>query len=81
MYEIYQNRKNSNNILFVTRLKFQQEDLHNEIQDSKSNFCPRITHKLNHIEKTSKAYCALLKRFLNNKKIHLIPPFFTEMSM
>ena len=45
MYEIYQNRKNSNNILFVTRLKFQQEDLHNEIQDSKSNFCPRITHK------------------------------------
>ena len=67
--------------LFVTRLKFQQEDLHNEIQDSKSNFCPRITHKLNHIEKTSKAYCALPKRFLNNKKIHLIPPFFTEMSM
>ena len=57
----------------MTRL---QEDLHNEIEVFKSNYYSQITYKLTHIQKNTKAYWPLLKRFLNNKKIPLIPPLF-----
>ena len=43
------------------------------------NNCRRYTinnRMINHIQKGSKAYPALLKRFLKNKKISLIPPLF-----
>ena len=56
-------------------MKLVQEDLHNEIEDSKSNYYSQITYKLPHIPKNTTASWALLKRFLNNKKIPLIPPF------
>ena len=61
---------------YLRRLKLLQEDPHNEIEVSKSNYYSRITHKLTHIQKNTKAYWALLKRFLSNKKIPLIPPLF-----
>ena len=37
-----------------------------------------MTNKLNNTQKSSKAYWSLLKYFLINKKIHLIPPLFHE---
>ena len=60
----------------LRRLELLQEDLHNEIEVSKSNYYSRITYKLTHIQKNTKAYWALLKRFLNNKKMLLIPALF-----
>ena len=59
-------------------MKVLQEDLHNEIEVSKSNYYSRITYKLTHIQQNTKAYWALLKSFLNNKKIPVIPPLFHE---
>ena len=61
---------------YLKRLKLLQEDLHNEIEVSESNYYSRITYKLTHIQKNTKTYWALLTRFLNNKKIPLIPPPF-----
>ena len=37
-----------------------------------------MTNKLTNAEKSSKAYWSILKSFLNNKKISLIPPLFYE---
>ena len=37
-----------------------------------------MTDKLTNTEKSSKAYWAILKSFLNNKKMPLIPPLFHE---
>ena len=61
---------------YLRRLKLLQEDPHNEIEVSKSNYYSRITYKLTHIQKNTKAYWTLLKRFLSNKKTPLIPPLF-----
>ena len=38
----------------------------------------RIANKLNNTQKNSKSYWSLLKVFLNNEKIPLIPPLFHE---
>ena len=64
----------------LKRLKLLQEDLHNEIEASELNYYFRIIYKLTHIQKNTKACWALLKRFLNNKKIPLIPLLSTVMS-
>ena len=37
-----------------------------------------MANKLNNLQRNSKAYWSLLKCFLNNKKILLIPPLFHE---
>ena len=37
-----------------------------------------MTNKLNNAQKSSKACWSILKSFLNNKKIPLIPPLFYE---
>ena len=36
----------------------------------------RLSQKLNTIQKSTKRYWTLLKFFLNNRKIPVIPPFF-----
>ena len=46
------------------------------IDDSKQKYFLRLTQKLNTIQKSTKAYWALLKFFLNNRKIPVIPPLF-----
>ena len=46
------------------------------IDDSKQKYFLRLTQKLNTIQKSTKAYWALLKFFLNNRKIPVIPPSF-----
>ena len=73
-YKSYLNSKSNNKIQYLRRLKLLQEDVHNEIEVSKSNYYSRITYKLTHIQKNTKVYWALLKRFLNNKKMPIIPP-------
>ena len=48
------------------------------IAASKQKYYCRMTNKLINTQKSSKAYWSLLKGFLNNKKIPLIPPLFHE---
>ena len=78
VYESYQNSKNNNRIL--GRLKFLQEDLHNEIV-SKLIYFFRITYKLIHIQEKSKVYWLLLESVLNNKKIPLITLLYHRISL
>ena len=65
----YRNSKKNNNMQFIRKLKFLQEDLNDEIEISKLNCHSWVTYKLNHIQENSKAYLALLK-------LPFIPPFF-----
>ena len=51
-----------------------QQRLRDLIHDSKQKYFLRLTQKLNTIQKSTKAYWALLKIFLNNPKIPVIPP-------
>ena len=46
------------------------------IDDSKQKYYLRLSKKLNTIQKSTKAYWALLKDFLNNRKIPVIPLLF-----
>ena len=62
-------RKSKNNI---------QEKLNSFIGVSKQNYYSRMSAKLTKFHKSSKAYWPLLKIFLNNKKIPLIPPIYHQ---
>ena len=62
----------------IYRLKFLQERLSTTIESSKERYYARIANRLNNTQKSSKTYWSLLKIFLNNKKIPLIPPLFHE---
>ena len=53
-----------------------QQRLRDLINESKQKYFLRFTQKLNTIQKSTKAYWALLKFFLNNRKIPVIPPLF-----
>ena len=55
-----------------------QDRLNDSIEASKQKYYCRMTNKLTNAEKSSKAYWSILKSFLNNKKIPLIPPLFYE---
>ena len=55
-----------------------QDRLNGSIEASKQKHYYRMTSKLTNAEKSSKAYWSILKSFLNNKKIPLIPPLFDE---
>ena len=46
------------------------------IDDSKQEYFLRLTQKLITIQKSTKAYWALLKIFLNDRKIPVISPLF-----
>ena len=70
-------RKNKNNIQLLQRLKL-QEKWNSFISVSKQNYYSRMSTKLTKFHKSSKAYWSLLKTFLNNKKIPLIPPLYHQ---
>ena len=70
-------RKNKNNIQLLQRLKL-QEKRNSFISVSKQNYYSRMSTKLTKFHKSSKAYWSLLKTFLNNKKIPLIPPLYHQ---
>ena len=73
--KIYKNfRKDRNNTQLLRKLEHLQNRLNNSIDSSKRNYYLRMANKLNSIQKSSKAYWSLLKSFLNNKKIPIIPP-------
>ena len=55
-----------------------QDRLNDSIEASKHKYYGRMNNKLNNTEKNSKAYWSMLKNFLNNKKIPLIPPLLYE---
>ena len=55
-----------------------QEPVKDSIESSKKKYYYRIANKLINNQKNSKSYWSLLKMFLNNKKIPLIPPLFHE---
>ena len=57
-------------------MKVLQEDLHDATEVSKLNYYSWITYKLTHIQKKTKLYWTLLKKFFNYKKIPLISPLF-----
>ena len=71
-------RKNKTNFQLLNKLNFLQERLNGLISISKNNYYERRANKLNNLQRNSKAYRSLLKYFLNNKKIPLIPPLFHE---
>ena len=69
-------RKNIGNSQFRKNLSSLQQWLRDLIDDSKQKYFLSLTQKLNTIQKSIKAYWALLKIFLNNRKIPVIPPLF-----
>ena len=72
MLQIFHHNKNNPDLIY--RLKRLQKCLSISIESSKE----RITNRLNNTQKSSKTYWSLLKIFLNNKEITLIPPLFHE---
>ena len=71
-------RKSKNNIQLLQHLRLLQEKLNSFISVSKQNYYSRMSTKLTKFHKSSKAYWSLLKTFLNNKKIPLIPPLYHQ---
>ena len=53
-----------------------QPRLRELIDDSKQKYFLRLSQKFTTIQKSTKVYWALLKIFLNNRKIPVIPPLF-----
>ena len=71
-------RKSKNNIQLLQHLRILQEKLNSFIGISKQNYYFRMLAKLTKFHKSLKAYWSLLKTFLNNKKIPLIPPLYHQ---
>ena len=62
----------------IQHLRFLQEKLNSFISVSKQSYCSRMPTKLTKFHKSSKTYSSLLKTFLNNKKVLLIPPLYHQ---
>ena len=69
-------RKNIGNSELRKNLSSLQQRLCDLIDKGKQIYFLRLTQKLNTIQESTKAYWALLKIFLNNRKIPVIPPLF-----
>ena len=69
---------NSSNIALKCRLKYLQTCLNASIEVAKEKYYHNTVNKLMNTQKNSKVYWYLLKIFLNNKKIPIIPPLFYE---
>ena len=72
IYKFFQ--KDRNNTQLLRKLEHLQNRLNNSIDSSKHTYHLRIANKLNSIQKSSKAYWSLLKSFINDKKIPIVPP-------
>ena len=75
-YKIYCHNKDNPHLIY--RIQFLQERLSTSIESSKERYFARIANRLSNNKKSTKTYWPLLKIFLNNKKIPLIPPLFHE---
>ena len=59
-------------------LQFLQECVSTSIASFKEKYYVRVANMLSNTQKSTQTYWSLLKIFLNNKKIRLIPPLFHE---
>ena len=71
-------RNNRGNIDLKCRLKYLQTCLNASIEVAKEKYYHNTVNKLMNTQKNYKAYWSLLKIFLNNMKIPIIPPQFYE---
>ena len=71
IHKNYQRFKSNSQLL--SKLNLLQEQLHLLMNKSKQNYYSRMASKLANVQRNSKTYWSLLNRFLNNKKIPLIP--------
>ena len=69
-------RKNRNNVEIITCLNNLNDRLALLVNTAKQNYYSQIVEKLQNTQGSSKAYWYLLKIFLNNKKIPIIPPLY-----
>ena len=69
-------RNNSSNIPLKCHLKYLQTCLNASIEVAKEKYYQNTVNKLMNTQKNSKVYWSLLKMFLNNKKIPIIPLFY-----
>ena len=76
LYKDFQRSNTSAQLL--NKLNHLQEQLNFLINRSKQYYYARMTKKLTNVNKNCKAYWSLLRRFLKNRKIPLIPPLFHE---
>ena len=71
-------RKNIDNIQLRKNLSLLQQRLRDLTDDSKQKYFLKLTQKLITNQKSTEAYWALLKIFLNNRKIVVIAPLFNN---
>ena len=69
-------KKNRNNVEIITCLNNLNGSLALLINAIKQNYYSKIVEKLQNTQRSSKAYWSLLKIFLNNTKIPIIPPLY-----
>ena len=69
---------NSSNIALKCCLKYLQICLNASIEVAEEKYYHNTVNKLMNTQKNSRVYWSLLKSFLNNKKISIIPPLFYE---
>ena len=69
-------RSDRRNSCLRRQLNCLQDRLNDSIEASKQKYYCRMANKLTNAENGSKVYWSILKCFLNNKKITLIPPLF-----
>ena len=62
----------------MQHLRLLQEKLNSFISVSKQSYYSKMSTKLTKFHESLKAYWSLLKTFLNNKKIPLIPPLYHQ---
>ena len=70
--------KSNNNTQLLQCLRLLQEKLNSFISVSKQSYYSRMSTKLTKFHNSSKTYWSLLKTFLNNRKIPVIPPLYHE---
>ena len=69
-------RNNRNNVEIIARLNNLNNQLALLINTAKQNYYSKIVEKLQNTQRSSKAYWSLLRIFLNNKKIPIIPSLY-----
>ena len=69
-------RKNRNNVEIITCFNNPKDRLALLISSVKQNYYSKIVEKLQNTHRSSKAFWSLLKIFLNNKNISIIPPLY-----
>ena len=64
---------NSSDLELKRHLKFLQENLNTSIESSKQRYYSRMVYQLYNMQRNSRSYWSLMKIFLSNKEIPLIP--------